>query len=297
MNFRKILTMHENSRRILCHLSFLFAFAFTPPLFSQDTFDLRPRWTQGLVIDQEVRLTIDLEEHYGMPEMKDQAYSSKTKTILVDHMKDTCLQVGTNGLPEKIRRTYGESVEEIEADGQKYRSESPLSGKSLTFSRDGKVVGGKSLPPELLKSLEKFDDSKSQFMPDRPVAVGHEWSLNVRPAFLGGYLDLTDPGSVDDTLVLNLTFEEVVEYKTRRCARIRLAWLHKAHLEKPVGRFYLEYFGNLYFDLSVRQLIGVDLEGDIKISRELPGEDANSPIQHVRSEGKLVLSMTFKLGS
>ncbi len=179
---------------------------------------------------------------------------------------DAVLKVDATG-PTELRRIYQVAREaETGVPGQPDKVTTlPRQGKTLTFRRAGTKVtvtpSKGTLPAAELKKLreEWGDNSDVKFFPEKPVAVGEEWTVTSKPG------EALAKGM--DKLVAKGKLEEIVMFQGRECAKISV----NVEMSGKAGELpmTISASGAVYHDLERQSSLSVDISGPASMSGKL----------------------------
>ncbi|KAF0247126.1 MAG: hypothetical protein FD180_65 [Planctomycetota bacterium] len=182
-----------------------------------------------------------------------------------------------DGLPTKLKRYYSKNynVEQIPDMGHDQSKDSTLLGKLLTLEvKDGKPVttfeGAGEAEAKELKKEKTGLEIDSAMVPGKAVNVGDSWEADPEKAknAFGG-----DEGEEISEASLACTLESLEEKYGQKCAKIQVKLTTKGTRTENGQKMKvsLSLEGPVWFGLTAGRTLGMDLEGKLKSSGDLPG--------------------------
>ena len=189
--------------------------------------------------------------------------------VQIKHRQEV-LAVDTKGSPIRVRRAYAlYQQQEAVSPGAKMMPSS-LQGKTVIIERKGDHVTVKSegaaIAQEDRDSLKDAlnNDSKTMF-PDRPVAVGEEWTPDPKAALK------TFSGATK--VVAHNKLVEFVTFAGHKCAHFHVSLELALPLKAVSAQMNLKLEGEGYEAMDIHRPLSLDLSGPVTVSGKQTQDD------------------------
>jgi hypothetical protein len=183
-----------------------------------------------------------------------------------------------------IRRTYSiKRSFETTPDLEQKNEVSSLQGMTVTItSKAGKITitpaKGKLAAKDRQELLEELNDPEEmEFYPDRPVAVGEEWTIT--PRKLGPFTKAE----------VKARFEEVIQFAGLRCARVSVAMTGELQAADFPGTATVEVKGSVYHALDLHRDVAYTMAGPFKIEGK---QEQDGRTIEMRGTGTAAMKLT-----
>jgi len=233
-----------------------------------------------------VTYTLTMKTRQGQQETQETESVERTERFV-----DQVQRSETHGVLE-IDRTYTRLFAKAR-NGDETRPDvyqSPLQGQEVEIKERGhrrelKVVGKGTIEPLVRRTAGMEIDWRDIFLED-PVRPGDSWDADAGALSraLGAYLNCgTRP-------TMRVRFEEVVEKGGSKQAKLYVDWTLEGMRDKNLYT-KVTLAGDVYFDLSLQRVVGVDLTGTMIVRGAII---SNGVPRIIKGEGQIIVKSSLR---